>query len=51
MLIADTSVAARWTAIAGELKIDVYPYGAAKRCRFRQNIPRGLPQGGVNSEG
>ncbi len=25
-----------------------YPYGAATHCRYRQNIPSGLPRGGFN---
>jgi len=34
--------------LASELKIDFHPYGAAQHCRYRQNIPRGLPRGGFN---
>jgi len=33
---------------ASELKIDFHPYGAAQHCRYRQNIPRGLPRGRFN---
>jgi len=33
--------------LAGQLKIDVHPYGAPQHWRCRQNIPRGLPRGGL----
>jgi hypothetical protein len=34
--------------LVSELQIDLHLYGAAQDCRYRQNIPRGLPRGGVN---
>jgi hypothetical protein len=34
--------------IASELEIEFHPYGAAQHCRYRQNIPRGLPRGMFN---
>ena len=32
--------------LASKLKIGFHPYGTAQHCRYRQNIPRGLPRGG-----
>ncbi len=35
---------------SGPLHAIKIPYGAAQHCRYRQNIPRGLPRGGFNPE-
>lgn len=41
----------RQTICEKETEIEVHPYGAARHCRYRQNIPRGLPRGGGNKSG